>query len=83
MHVTARRLPLTRYNADTKRLEGDLKGLVDGNVDTDYVVVASTLMDPKVDAAEDSGLEIDEVCMCLVLLFRVAGGWCFVVLFGR
>ncbi|CAN0376426.1 unnamed protein product, partial [Hapterophycus canaliculatus] len=29
-------------------------------LDTDYVVVASTKIDPKVDVASDSGLEIDQ-----------------------
>eukprot|EP00904_Undaria_pinnatifida_P003052 jgi/Undpi1/12748/HiC_scaffold_6.g02416.m1 len=53
--VTGTSLGSLRYNVDSKRLEGDLKGL-----DTDYVVLASTLIGPKVDAAKDSGLEIDE-----------------------
>ena len=34
---------------------------VDGSQETDYVVVASTRFDAKVDAASDSGLEIDQV----------------------
>lgn len=35
--------------------------LLDGSPETDYVVIASTRFDPKVDAASDSGLEIDQV----------------------
>lgn len=52
-----------RYNAKTKRLEreGGVGVGVGVSPETDYVVVASTRFDPKVDAASDSGLEIDQV----------------------
>lgn len=53
-----------RYNAKTKRLEREClfdHRVVDVFSETDYIVVASTRFDPKVDAAIDSGLEIDQV----------------------
>lgn len=39
----------------------DDRRAVDGYPETDYIVVASTQIDPKVDAATDSGFEIDQV----------------------
>lgn len=56
--------PSIRYNSNTKRVEGSLKGAFDREMETDYIVVASTHIDPKVDAARDSGLEIDQVSVC-------------------
>lgn len=53
-----------RYNSNTKRVEGSLKGAFDRKMETDYIVVASTHIDPKVDTARDSGLEIDQVYVC-------------------
>lgn len=62
-----------RFNSKTKRLEregvdagdNDDHRAVVGSSETDYIVVASTHIDPKVDAASDSGLEIDQVRACL------------------
>lgn len=61
-----------RYNSRTKCLEereqeGGAKHVVSGDggkagLETDYVVVASSHVDPGVEVASDSGLEIDEVC---------------------
>lgn len=59
--------PLLRYDSKTKRLEGGANGNNggDASLETDYVVVASTHIDPKVDAASDSGFEIDQVLYLL------------------
>ncbi|CBJ28272.1 conserved unknown protein [Ectocarpus siliculosus] len=67
--VADTRLADLRYNSKTKRLEEQERegakhvvGGDDGKVglETDYVVVASTDVDPGVEVASDSGLEIDE-----------------------
>lgn len=52
-----------RYNAVARRVEGELQGYGEEcKLETDYLVMAATHIDPKVDAASDSGLEIDKAC---------------------
>ncbi|CAM9694020.1 unnamed protein product [Ectocarpus sp. 8 AP-2014] len=67
--VADTRLADLRYNSKTKRLEEQeregAKHVVGGDggkvgLETDYVVVASADVDPGVEVASDSGLEIDE-----------------------
>lgn len=50
-----------RYNSTTKRVEVALQGWAKRTLESDYIVLASTHIDPKVDAARESGLEIDQV----------------------
>lgn len=60
-----------RYNADARRVEGELEGYGEEcKLETDYIVMAATHIDPKVDAASDSGLEIDEVLLFVTKFFR-------------
>lgn len=49
------------YNEETKRVEVVLQGWAKRTLETDYIVLASTHIDPKVDAARESGMEIDQV----------------------
>ncbi|CAM9331117.1 unnamed protein product [Discosporangium mesarthrocarpum] len=49
-----------RINSDTKRVELVLQGWAKQTLETDYIVLASTHIEPKVDVARESGLEIDQ-----------------------
>lgn len=51
----------SRCNPDTERVEVVLQGWAKRTLETDYIVLASTHIDPKVEVARESGLEIDQV----------------------